>query len=139
MRRPGPSPKIRELAQQLLDYEAAIPCEANIPAVCVSEKLRRPLSTLMGNTGFRSLMARSLTLAKAQVPGLDAVQVTPEGSLEGLSDPSNHDQHAQTGAMLIAQLLELLVTFIGEGLMLSLVLDAWPDFTAIRYLGEKRL
>ncbi|HUQ91025.1 MAG TPA: hypothetical protein VM120_05030 [Bryobacteraceae bacterium] len=139
MRRPGPSPKIRELAIQLLDYEAANPGDVNIPAVlCVSEKLRRPLSTLMGNTGFRSLMARSLTLAKAQVPGLDAVQVTPDGSLEGLSDPSNNDQHAQTGAMLIAQLLELLVTFIGEGLMLSLVLDAWPDFTAIRYLGEKR-
>src|SRR5450755_47308 len=125
MSRTSPSPKIQELAQRLLAYEAARvnPCEANIPAVLrVSEKLRRSLSTLAGSSGFRSLLARALTLAKAQVPGLHAVQVKPDGSLEGLNDSGNGEQGAVAGVILIAQLLGLLVTFIGEGLMLSLVL-----------------
>ena len=106
-----------------------------MPAVlCVSEKLRRPLSTLAGSSGFRSLLARSLTLAKAQAPALSAVKVKPDGSLEGLG---SEDQDAEAGVILIAQLLGLLVTFIGEGLVLSLVLDAWPNFTGIDSLEKK--
>ena len=139
MRRTSPSPKIRELAERLLVYEAARAnlSEPNMPAVlCVSEKLRRPLSTLAGSSGFHSLLARSLTLAKAQAPGLSAVQVKPDGSLEGSTDLGSQDQDAEAGVILIAQLLGLLVTFIGEGLMLSLVLDAWPDFTAIDTLEK---
>ena len=103
----------------------------------VSEKLRRPLSKLVGSSGFRSLLARALTLAKAQAPGLSAVQIKPDGSLEGLSDLGNHDQ-AAAGVILIAQLLGLLVTFIGESLMLSLVLDAWVDFPVFDTLEKKR-
>jgi len=138
MRQTSPSPKIQEIAQRLLAYEAANSSKANIPAaLCVSEKLRRPLSTLTGSSGYRSLLARSLTLAKAQAPGLSAVQVKPDGSLEGLSHVDNQDQDAQAGVMLIAQLLELLVTFIGNGLMLSLVLDAWPDFSGAMDTLEK--
>jgi hypothetical protein len=139
MSRNSPSPKIRELAQRLLAYEAATadPSDATMAAVFgVSEKLRRPLSTLAGSSGFRSLMARSLALAKAQMPGLIAVQVKPDGSLEGLSDLASQDQDAEAGVILIAQLLALLVTFIGEGLMLSLVLDAWPDFSAVETLEK---
>ena len=102
----------------------------------VSEKLRRPLSTLVGSSGFRSLLARALTLAKAQAPGLSAVQIKPDGSLEGLSDLRNQDQAA--GVILVAQLLGLLVTFIGESLMLSLVLDAWVDLPVFDTLEKKR-
>jgi hypothetical protein len=141
MSRTTPSPKIQELAQRLFAYEAAAdnPSEANMPAgLRVSEKLRRPLSTLVGSSGFRSLLARALTLAKAQAPGLSAVQIKPDGSLEGLSDLGNQDQ-AAAGVILIAQLLlGLLVTFIGESLMLSLVLDAWVDFPVFDTLEKKR-
>jgi hypothetical protein len=135
MSRPGPTPKIRQLALRLLSYEASIPSEPPIPAALrVSEKLRRPLSILMGSSGFRSLLARSLTLAKAVVPGLASVQVDPDGSLQGWSDIDNEDQ---ADVMVIAQLLGLLVTFIGGGLVRGLVLDAWPDFTLENDL-EKR-
>ena len=106
-----------------------------MPAVLsVSEKLRRPLSTLAGSSGFRSLLVRSLTLAKAQDPRLSAVQVKPDGSLEGLG---GGDQDAESGVILIAQLVQLLVTFIGEGLVLSLVLDSWPNFTGINSSEKK--
>src|SRR5664279_2374984 len=102
MSRNSPSPRIRALAQQLVAYEAGNPSEPNMPAVfCVSEKLRRPLSTLAGDSGFRALLARSLSLAKAQAPRLSAVQVKPDGSLEGLG---SEDQDAEAGVTLIAQL-----------------------------------
>ena len=136
--RNSPSPRIRALAEQLLAYEAAAgnPSESHMPAVfCVAEKLRRPLSTLAGNSGFCSLLARALTLAKARDPRLSAVQVKPDGSLEGLG---NEQPDAEAGALLIAQLLELLVTFIGEGLVLNLVLDSWPNFTGINSSEKER-
>ena len=136
MSRTRPSPEIRELAQRLFAYEVARekPAEANLPALVLAvEKLRRPLVTLAGIAGFRSLLARALTLAKEQVIGLSAVQIEADGSLEVGSDLGNHDQAAEAGVMLIAQLLGLLVTFIGESLMLRLVRDAWPDLPAVDY------
>jgi hypothetical protein len=133
------NPRIRELAQGLLAYEVAAdnPSEANSSAgLRVFEKLRRLLSTLVGSSGFRALLARSLTLAKVQDPRLSVLQIKPDGSLEGLSDVGKQGHAAEV--MLIAQLLGLLVTFIGESLMLSLLLDAWPDLPMFETLEEKR-
>lgn len=136
MSRPPPSPKIRELARWLVAYEVARDTRAqvNSPALVLAvEKLRRPLVTFAGIAGFHSLLTRALTLAKAQVPGLSTVQIEADGSLEGVSDLGKHDQVAEAGVMLVAQLLGLLVTFIGESLMLSLVRDAWPDLPVVDY------
>jgi hypothetical protein len=130
MSRNVPSPQIRELAQRLLAYEIARDndAKANTSALAlVAEKLRRPLVTLTGIAGFRSLLARALTLAKAQAPGLSTLQIEPDGSLAGFGDVSNQDQVAEAGVMLVAELLRLLVTFIGERLTLTLLRDAWPD------------
>jgi hypothetical protein len=132
-----PNPRIRELAQRLLAYEVAAdnPSEANSSAgLRVFEKLRRLLSTLVGSSGFRSLLARALTLAKAQDPRLSVAQIKPDGSLEGLSDLGKQDQ--ATEVILIAQLFGLLVTFIGESLTLSLLLDAWPDLPVFETLEK---
>lgn len=59
----GISPNIQEIAQRLLAYEACehSSSEANTPAVVhVCEKLDRPLSKLIGETGSRALLARAL-------------------------------------------------------------------------------
>ncbi len=95
----------------------------------VSEKLRRRLVTLAGVTGFCALLHRALALAKAQVPGLSELTVRPDGSLEGLNE-LHDDEAAQAAAMLIAELIELLTTFIGEHLTLILIHDVWPDLPA---------
>jgi hypothetical protein len=115
----------RELARRLLAYEAAEQGTANADtqAVCrVCDKLRRPLTTLAGAAGFRSLLARALTLAKKESPLLDAWEVKSDGSLEGLNGEA-----AQSGAVLIAQLIGLMMTFIGESLTLRLLHDVWLD------------
>ena len=106
----------------------------------VVEKLRHPLSRLAGVNGFRMLLVRALTLAKAQVPGLIAMQVKPDGSLEGFNDPGNRAEAAGAGVMLTAELLGLLAAFVGEAFTLSLVLDVWPGFPVPGYgtLEEKR-
>ena len=125
MTRSADTPTTRELAQRLLAYEAG-EAEAAMPdteAVCrVCDKLRRPLTTLAGAAGFRSLLARALTLAKRESPVLGEWEVKSDGSLQGLNGEA-----AQSGAVLIAQLIGLMITFIGESLTLRLLHDVWPD------------
>jgi hypothetical protein len=127
-----PSPRARAIAEQLVIYEAGAgnPLEANVPAVVrVSEKLRRPISNLAGAAGFRALLARALTLAKAQAPSLSPVEVKLDGSLQGLSQLRD-DRAPDAAVLLIAQLLGLLSVFVGESLMLRLVIDVWPQLPA---------
>src|SRR5665213_2684259 len=114
MTRSADTSTTRELAQRLLAYEAVEGGAANADTqtVCrVCDKLRRPLTTLAGATGFRSLLARALTLAKQESPVLGAWEVKSDGSLQGLSSET-----AQSGAAVIAQLIGLMITFIGESL-----------------------
>jgi hypothetical protein len=76
-----------------------------------------------------------LTLAKVDVPLLNMVQVGADGSLEGFDaiEQSQEPEAARrAGVGLVAHLLELLVTFIGEPLTLRLVADKWPDVAVER-------
>jgi hypothetical protein len=123
----------RNLAGRLLAYEATAgknsePTESAAFRVC--EKLRQPLCSLAGVAGFRSLLSRALALARAEAPSLGAVLVGADGSLKGLDElgpQRDKDMAKEGGALLIAQLLGLLLTFIGEGLTLRLVQDVWPE------------
>jgi hypothetical protein len=127
-------PETRDLAQRLLAYEAdtgnpSVPTES--AAFRVYEKLRRHLCALAGVAGFQSLASRALTLARAEAPSLSAVQVTADGSLQGLGElepPIDNDEAVNGGVILIAHLLGLLITFIGQVLTLRLMQDVWPDF-----------
>ncbi|HET7440794.1 MAG TPA: hypothetical protein VFJ47_05775 [Terriglobales bacterium] len=134
----------RNLAQRLLAYEAvgdenSAPSESAASRVCA--KLRGPLITLAGVAGFRSLLSRALTLARAEVPSLSAVQVAADGSLRGLDElvSQTDKEHAREGgAILIAQLVGLHLTFIGEGLTIRLVQDVWPEAAFDGRVSEKR-
>ncbi|MEO8098147.1 MAG: hypothetical protein ABI811_10635 [Acidobacteriota bacterium] len=132
------NPKIRELAHRLLVRESTAGSQENEQAILrVSEKFRRLLITLIGLMGYRTLLARTLTLARVQAPTLSAITVSADGSLEGFvsehssgNGPRNQarqDPSDDAAVTLIAQLLGLLAVFIGEGLTLHLVLTAWPD------------
>jgi hypothetical protein len=127
------SPEIHDLARRLLAFEAADKNSSDPRAdvaVQVIQELRIHLIRLTGVDGFRSLLSRALTLAKAEVPSLNVVQVRADGSLEGF-DGIERSQTAgaagQAGTVLVAHLLELLVIFIGAPLTLRLVRDKWPD------------
>jgi hypothetical protein len=100
------------------------------PAFEVCEKLRAHLVTFMGATGFRELLCCALPRAKAEIPWLGGVHVKADGALEGLEELNakhNPDELFQGGVVLVAQLLGLLVAFIGESLTLRMVSEVWPD------------
>jgi hypothetical protein len=126
-------PESRYLAQRLLTYEAAAGKNSETTdsaALRVFAKLRQPLITLAGVAGFRSLLSRALALARTEAPSFSAVQVAADGSLQGLDDLEpqiDNDQAREVGVILIAQLVGLLLTFIGEGLTLRMVQDVWPE------------
>ena len=121
--------QIRDLAQRLLTSESAAEKTSEptkFAAVRVCETLRQPLSALAGVAGYRSLLSRALTLARAEAPSLSTVQVAADGSLEGLDqlEPQiDKDQAREAGVILIAQLIGLLLFFMGEGLTLRLVIS----------------
>jgi hypothetical protein len=127
------SPATVELARRLLAFEASLgtPSDAHADQVVrVCHKLRAPLSKLAGPASYCSLLSRALALAKAEAPLLGGMRVREDGSLERFEE-AEHQPHAADGEQgqvaLVAHLLELLVTFIGEPLALLLVRDAWPD------------
>lgn len=137
------SPKSLQLARELLALEAAglkhsttnekngIPAGSADEAVRVCERLRDVLTAFAGIAGFQSLLTRALSLAQAQDRSLAGVRVLENGSLAGLEKiPGQAEPGAKqnrASQILVAQLLDLLVVFIGEPLTHQLVRDAWPQ------------
>jgi hypothetical protein len=123
---------MRNFAKRLITYEAGEKRSpgTNTPAAFhACEKLRLHLATFMGNTGFHTLLARALALAGAEVPWLHQVHSKGNGPLEGWQEILPHldpDEVSDGGVVLLAQLLGLLVAFIGENLTVRLVREVWP-------------
>jgi hypothetical protein len=126
---------MRDFAERLIAYETREnkSSETKTPAAFpVGEKLRPHLARLMGKVGFRELVSRALALANAEVPWLRAVHVKVDGSFEGLDELGTQfdpDEIFEGRVVLLAQLLGLLVTFIGEDLTLRLVREVWPKLS----------
>ena len=126
---------MRDFAERLIAYETREnkSSETKTPvAFLVGEKLRPHLARLMGKVGFRELLSRALALANVEVPWLRAVHVKADGSFEGLDELGEQvdpQEIFEGRVVLLAQLLGLLVTFIGEDLTLRLVREVWPKLS----------
>jgi hypothetical protein len=127
------SPRMRSFAKHLIvsDALASRASEAGQGAAFpVTDTLRPHLVTLMGKGGVRALLARALALATTEVSWLRPVYVNADGDLEGLAavgallDPT---EFLEGRVVLLAQLLGLLVAFIGPGLTSRLVGEFWPQ------------
>lgn len=129
------TPKMRNYAARLIAHEArdTAPSKTSPSAIFpVIEKLRPHLATLMGKLGFRALLSRALALAGAEVPWLRAIQVKADDSFEGLSELETRVDARELfegRVVLLAQILGLLVAFIGEDLTLRLVREVWPKLS----------
>lgn len=125
------TPSAREIAARIIAYEvekAAASASLRPDAAHICELLRPHLSTLMGRNGFQALLSRALAVASAEVPGLGAVKVKEDGTLEGWARPeplAEATSFEESSVLLVAQLLGLLVAFIGDNLTLRLVRDVW--------------
>ena len=128
------TPAVRDLARLLLVLEAnqsehAVGGEAQV-VLNAFDKLRLHLSKFVGVAGFQALLARALALAKTEADWLAAVRVKTDATLEGFRETAQQQPAEVVAAgsvVLLALLLGLLVTFIGEALTLRLVGDVWQE------------
>jgi hypothetical protein len=127
----APTKELRDLASRLLALERSRlhPHDARVRAAArVLERLRHALTRFSGPNGFTVLLRRALSLARVEVPELEAVNVGANGEIEGLEALEHVLGDDSEGAVaIISHVLWLLVTFIGDPLVLRLVRDAWPE------------
>jgi hypothetical protein len=125
----SPAQKTRDLAHSLVACEAdasTTSLHAEPATVRVYERLRLQLGAPVGTDGFQALASRALALAKLESPRLSAVQVTENGGLRGLGEvesQTDSDENGEAGIILIAHLLGLFLTFLGEATTLRLIED----------------
>lgn len=127
------SPEMRDFIGRVIALEmneCVTSGSATPVAFIVCEKLRPQWANLMGTIGFRTLLARALKVACAEVPWLCAVQVRADGSLEAAGEMDgcmDANVMAAGSEVLVIELLALLGEFIGETLALRLMHDMWPQ------------
>ena len=128
-----PSSSMRDLARRLLAASQTAADPHVHEAVVVIEKLRIILTKFAGAEGFASLLRRALLLATADAPSLKSVKIGADGRLDGfeqiVADKGTGAAGGEAAVAITAHLLDLLVTFIGEPLTLTLVRAAWPDMS----------
>ena len=126
---------MRDLARRLLAANNVASGLQVDEAVVLIENLRIALTKFAGPEGFTSLLRRALTLARAEVPSLQNVEIRADGRLDGfeesVADKGAGEVGDEAAVAITAHLLGLLVTFIGEPLTLSLGRASSPDRTEV--------
>jgi predicted TIM-barrel enzyme len=93
-------------------------------SVRVYERLRRQLGAPVGVGSFQALASRALALAKSESSQLGAVRIAANGDLRGLGEVEAQMQEGgEAGIILIARLIGLFLTFLGEATTLRLIED----------------
>ena len=127
-----PAQKIHELAKSLVDTETTARGTRGDAVSCdfpVCARLRSPLSSVSGRAGFEALLSRALSLAKATLPRITSLRVTAEGCIGGKAEIHPHlsfTESVEAEVELVANLIHLLITFVGEALTLRLIHEVWP-------------
>ncbi len=123
------------LARHLVAYEAAGGQSLEEHGEAVEQacrRLRQRLVGVIGQSGFDILFAHALAITKAEFSFLAGVEIGqwPTGCLTGWHEPIqglDADQARAAHVSLLANLIWLLATFLGEDLSLRLVGQAWPE------------
>jgi len=120
----------------MLAREAGTNADASVVAAAarrLCEQLARELTPLIGSLGVAAIYARGLHLAQRQFPRLAPVSDSQHEEDDPISRVQHFIAHQESdvaidlaGAML-ASVVYLLTSFIGEGLTASHLRKAWPD------------
>jgi hypothetical protein len=145
----GPDPALHDLARRVI---RATPKSASATAAgsaAAAEamqsscgELYRVLDATMGPAGLQALLARAIQIAARDHPWL--ARVTPGAAdcifpgLTTAAEGVDVDEAITGSAALLATILWLLVTFIGEELTLRFVRRAWPQ-VSLHKLSEERV
>ena len=83
----------------------------------------------MGRGGARALVARALFLASRDFPALRGVTANEHGTFVELDEAAvslDDPDFREARVALLTELLLLLLQFLGPGMMLAIIRDAWP-------------
>ncbi len=125
-----PPPMIRAWAHKLIASEVdadSASAQSELATVRVYERIRRQFCAPVGVDAFQALASRALSLAKSQFPSLSALSVTANGGLHGVGEvesPLSTVEDGEVGITLIAQMLRLFITLLGETATVRLIEDA---------------
>ena len=143
------SPELHDLARRVLATEADsshTPQEMAEAMARACKRLHQRLDLFVGAGGFHALISRALFLARKEFSWLDKVHVEehPGCVLNGLRESVGGVDAAEASAgfaALIANVIWLLATFIGEDITLDLVHETWPAIgnAAAGSVGKKEL
>lgn len=129
------TPELHELALRLLAHEAGdAPLDTNVAGAMrrACERLSAQVDPLIGAGGMSALVKRATYLARREFAWLDAVEVdeTALCSFEHLGEAVEErpaDEARRGTVAILANIIWLLVTFIGDDLVLGLVRQAWSE------------
>jgi hypothetical protein len=132
------SKETKDLARSLLVYEVTGSSSGTTQslAVRVCEKLRGPLSAIAGVPGYRSLLARALTLAREEAPRLNAFDISPDGNLQSSGGIAPQLGHlSDDDIIFMSQFIGLFLSLLGPAVTLQLVQEVFPNLTVTSELG----
>jgi hypothetical protein len=135
----------RELALWILGHELRVLGDPGTPEAAaerVCQQLYARLGPLVTVAGSQAFLTRSLRLARDDFPFLEGLRAGPTAHvcLDGM-DGALHDVEPElvldAFVAVIANMIGLLVTFIGEDLAMLTIRDGWPDAGTGRGGGEE--
>lgn len=127
------APPYRQMTQRLLGCdEMHDPRRAVAAAVGFLEELAPVLANLVGPVGLRAMEGRALRVTRATHPVLTRVEVGngADGVIAGLSALAREveaEELAPAATDLVARLIELLVSLMGEPIALRMLRRVRPD------------
>ena len=132
--KPG-NPKLKKLALRLFEHEATKSDNPDEPVKAIElccQRLHDRLDRLIGAGGFRALLNRALYLAKKKYAWLEGVGIEdhPGCEFKNLREAVKGKKPAtvdEACTLILANVIWLLVTFIGEDITIGLIQEAWPD------------
>jgi len=128
------TPSQHAVAQWLLTAEG-VDAERRLAAPAAAErvfgKLSQRLAQLITLVGSDALLARAVHLSRAAFPFLGEAQITRSDDSSVLSLPESADrensQLVDGLEAVLATLVALLVSFIGEDLTARILREVWPE------------
>ena len=131
-----PTPSHRALARWLVTTEIEAEAEGALAAPEAAErvfgKLSQRLARLITDVGADALVARAVHLSLAAFPFLGGAQIRRSDdsliiSLRKTADRTESSQVAEGFEAVLATLVALLVSFIGEDLTARILREVWPE------------
>jgi hypothetical protein len=131
------TPDLRAAARQLVEGDSSTHVAAGAVRAC--EQLTYHLARLVGEVGIRTLIARSVALTCVRVPWLantvpgTAPAESPWASLRTAMELQDPHTASEAFVDLLSTFVELLGRLIGEGLVVRLLQEVWPEvFDAVK-------